>query len=102
MGISIPLYFKPSDDVNAYFASGISGSYYLSNRVVANGGSPPPDVYIQNFSAGITLEFGFLVGKPGNPVLLFSNRFLEQLIGNYKFREFSISVGIPISKKFGR
>lgn len=100
LGLSIPLYFKPSETVNAFFSSGINGCYYFSTRTTSS--SPIPDVYFQNYSIGIMLDFGFLIGKINNPTLFISSRFLEQLTGNYRFREFSVNVGIPISKKFGR
>lgn len=98
--LSAPLYYKPSDRTNIYFASGFNGCYYFSTQI--NNPLVAPDVKIDNYSIGLVLEIGFLVGEIENPVLFIGHRFQEQVTGTYRFREFSITMCIPILKKFGR
>lgn len=101
LSVSVPLYFTTTEKINGYFSSGAYGCYFLSQRVILNPSSQPP-VFVPNVYLSIFLEFGFLIGKLDNPTLMISNRFLEQITGTYRIREFSVMLGIPIQKKFGR
>lgn len=102
LAITVPLYFNLSRNLNVFFASGFNGSYYLSSKTLLQNGTQPPEVVIEKTNLGILIEFGFFVGSIDNPILIISNRLLEQLTAKYKLREFAITLSIPIAKKFGR
>jgi hypothetical protein len=99
LSLVVPWYFTVSDLLHASFGPGFHGSYYPRAWVTTDGSTPVPDVKFQDFSLGCSLEFGLLIGRLDNPVLVINNRIYYQLTRGYEFQEFAVTFGLPFHKK---